>query len=85
MLDSINALPEGATVETKKTLLRSIARQLLQYRESLMGLRTKAVLTIVALNELGEDIDSNWADRELFEYGNELEKRIMIKNTCDQC
>lgn len=85
MLDSISALPDNATVETKKTLVRSIAVHLLRYRESLIGLRTKAAVTLVALNEVGQDIDSNWLDKELLEYGTELEKRIHLKSVCDQC
>ena len=85
IITSIQSVPDDATVETKKTLLRTIALQLLRQRESLIGLRTRATITIVSLNELGEDITSSWLDAELFEYEMELQKRLEIKNLCDQC
>ncbi len=85
MITSIQSVPDDATVETKKTLLRTIALQLLRERESLIGLRTRAAVTIISLNEVGQDITSNWLDAELFEYEVELQKRLEIKNLCSQC
>ena len=85
LLESIQSLPEDASVETKKTVLLTIARDILRFRESLLVLRSRAVVTIVTLNELETVLDPAWYDAELQDYEHELEERIRIKSLCDQC
>lgn len=85
LLESIQSLPEDASVETKKTVLLTIARDILRFRESLLVLRSRAVVTIVTLNELETVLDPVWYDVELQDYERELEERIRIKSLCDQC
>lgn len=85
LLESIQSLPDDASVETKKTVLLTIARDILRFRESLLVLRTRAVVTIVTLNELETVLDPVWYDAELQDYERELEERIRIKSLCDQC
>ncbi len=85
LLESIQSLPDDASVETKKTVLLTIARDILRLRESLLVLRSRAVVTIVTLNELETVLDPAWYDAELQDYEHELEERIRIKSLCDQC
>jgi hypothetical protein len=85
LLESIQSLPDDASVETKKSVLLTIARDILRFRESLLVLRTRAVVTIATLNELETVLDPVWYDAELQDYERELEERIRIKSLCDQC
>lgn len=85
LLESIQSLPDDASVETKKTVLLTIARDILRFRDSLLGLRTRAIITISTLNELESVLDPVWYDAELQDYEHELKERIEIKSRCGQC